>query len=257
MIAPATSTAAAASPPTAWNAWRRSAGSTTARSATAGAEPGSGPNPVSRARALRRPARCRHRAGRRSALARLTGLGPFPGSAPAVADLAVVLPADLLHAFHAVGGEPAGAVEVAGAIIGVQRPEGHRRALGDVRQHRAHQLAGHATAPGGRLEVDGVDLNGGPVGVLVAAGAERRETEDLVVLLRHPHRRRPVQVGQNGPPLLLAGYLPRVAHGRGTDQDFGDVFDHDTTPCHPWVSWATPPGPDARDARRSSTRGRP
>src|SRR5665648_17663 len=267
MIAPATSTAAAGSPPTAWNAWRRSAGSTTARSATAGAEPGSGPNPVSRARALRRPARCRHRAGRRSALARLTGLGPFPGSAPAVADLAVVLPADLLHAFHAVGGEPAAAVEVAGAIIGVQRPEGHRRALGDVRQHRAHQLAGHATAPGGRLEVDGVDLNGGPVGVLVAAGAERRETEDLVVLLRHPHRRRPVQVGQNGPPLLLAGgdvvvrevhvgdhvrvglapggdvhagYLPRVAHGRGTDQDFGDVFDHDTTPCHPWVSWATP-----------------
>src|SRR5665647_2328590 len=54
-----------------------------------------------------------------------------------------------------------------------------------------------------------------------------------------------------------AGYLPRVAHGRGTDQDFGDVFDHDTTPCHPGVSWATPPGPDARDARRSSTRGRP
>src|SRR5665647_3399074 len=115
--------------------------------------------------------RCGRRAGRRGALARLTGLGPLPGSAPAVGDRAVVLPADLLHAFHAVGGEPAAAVEVAGAIIGVQRPEGHRRALGDVRQHRAHQLAGHATAPGGRLEVDGVDLNGGPVGVLVAAGA--------------------------------------------------------------------------------------
>src|SRR5665647_2855749 len=62
MIAPATSTAAAGSPPTAWNAWRRSAASTTARSATAGADPGSGPSPVSRARALRRPARFRHRA---------------------------------------------------------------------------------------------------------------------------------------------------------------------------------------------------
>src|SRR5665647_2459283 len=61
MIAPATSTAAAGSPPTAWNAWRRSAASTTARSATAGADPGSGPSPVSRARALRRPARCRPR----------------------------------------------------------------------------------------------------------------------------------------------------------------------------------------------------
>src|SRR5665648_927604 len=296
MIAPATSTAAAGSPPTAWNAWRRSAASTTARSATAGADPGSGPSPVSRARALRRPARfrhrapparsprrppgtepgrhpavwvltggedhgllatfppgrrrdpwrpvperpsrrgtqppvrpaarrrrtagqgerrrraagrtggcvprrlgrsgtgrqgsrrrpggvgahrrrgprsvgdvpagwrpgsvpggrrgeraggarCRNRAGRRSALARLTGLGPLPGSAPAVADLAVVLAADLLHAFHAVGGEPAAAVEVAGAIIGVQRPQGHHRALWDARQHGAHQLAGHATAP--------------------------------------------------------------------------------------------------------------
>src|SRR5665647_2184567 len=180
MIAPATSTAAAGSPPTAWNAWRRSAASTTARSATAGADPGSGPSPV-------------------------TGLGPLPGSAPAVADLAVVLAADLLHAFHAVGGEPAAAVEVAGAIIGVQRPQGHHRALWDARQHGAHQLAGHATAPGGRLEVDGVDLHGCPVGVLVAAGAERRETEHLVVLLRHPHRRRAVEVGQRGPPLLLAG----------------------------------------------------
>src|SRR5665648_1154686 len=61
MIAHATSTVAAGSPPTAWNALRRSAASTTASSATAGADPGSGPSPVSRARALRRPARCRPR----------------------------------------------------------------------------------------------------------------------------------------------------------------------------------------------------
>src|SRR5665647_3435636 len=184
MIAPATSTAAAGSPPTAWNAWRRSAASTTARSATAGADPGSGPSPVSRARALRRPARFRHRAGRRSALARLTGLGPLPGSAPAVADLAVVLAADLLHAFHAVGGEPAAAVEVAGAIIGVQRPQGHHRALWDARQHGAHQLAGHATAPAATRTPTGQPWKSTPSTSSRPPGAERRETEHLVVLLR-------------------------------------------------------------------------
>src|SRR5690242_16021320 len=115
-----------------------------------------------------------------------TERGPQEGSAAAVADLEQLLAADVLVALHAVGLEAVAAVEVPCALVGGQHPEAHGCVLAGLADDGAHELAGHAVAPGRGLEVDRVHLELAAGRVLVAARADRGEPQQPRAVLRDP-----------------------------------------------------------------------
>ena len=69
-------------------------------------------------------------------------------------------------------------VEVLRALVAREDPEADDGAGCQVVERGAHQVAGHTTAPGARVQIDGVDLEVTGLGVLVAARTDAREPDD-------------------------------------------------------------------------------
>src|SRR3954447_17516811 len=96
-------------------------------------------------------------------------MGVRGGSAAAVADLEEARPADVVVTVHAVGLEAVPAVEVPGALVLGEDPQGDGCLLADGGDHRAHQVPCDPVAPGAGIEVDRVDLPGAAARRPVAA----------------------------------------------------------------------------------------